>query len=821
MAIETAFIAHPGEGSHADQSVAEHLLGVAQLARKAAAKVGMPDVGELIGLLHDLGKYSAEFQSYLRSAAGRINADEDGYIDSESHRGRIDHSTAGAQLVWNTLKDRGPKGRLVGQMLALCVASHHSGLIDCVSPEDEIGAPSTFERRMFKPYERTHFDEVIEKADQQIMARISELLASESVTNSVFDHLSRVISHELGRPGADQSAPAIPFQFGLAVRYLFSCLIDADRQDTADFEKRKAAAHRQHGQYVSWGILRERLEVKLRKMSAADPIGQLRSKVSESCLARGADPTGLFTLTVPTGGGKTLASLRFGLKHAEAHGLERIVYVIPYTSIIDQNAAVVRDILESATEDLFGSVVLEHHSNLTPDKNLWRAKTLSENWDAPIVFTTSVQVLEAMFSGGTRGVRRLHQLTKSVLIFDEIQTLPIRCVHMFCNALNYLVKVCGSTAVLCTATQPLLGELKDRTSGALDIAPSSEIIPDVPGLFKRLRRVEIVDRQRPGGWTAEEIAELATSQAAELGDCLVIVNTKRAARAVYEAARRLGVQCAHLSTAMCPAHRMSVLSDVKKKLGREKFVCVSTQLIEAGVDIDFSTVVRMIAGLDSIAQAAGRCNRNGRAVFGRTYIVNADWEKIDSLEDIRIGAEMTRRLLDEFNRDPSALGGDLLSPESMRRYFNYYFFDRAERMCYPVAAERFGRDDTLLSLLGENRNSVSADLPLRSAFKTGGKVFEAIDAPTRGVIVPYGQFGRELVADLYAAFDLTLQYGLLKLAQRYTVNVFPGLLHNLSEIGALQEVQHDTGLLVLDERYYSEEFGLSEEAVNALSDTIF
>lgn len=817
--VGSGFIAHPGFDGYRDQSVAEHLLGVADLSRRAAAKVGMGEAGELLGLLHDLGKYSTRFQSYLRSASGQIQPDQDGYVDADELKGKIDHSSAGAQFVWRALSERDHKAGLVGQILALCVASHHSGLIDCVNPNDEDGRLSSFERRMSKADESTYFSEVAASADSEILTRIEHILRDSRLVSEVFNHLSNIVAAEAKRAGAGDPNITTSFQFGFAVKYLFSCLIDADRVDTADFEKRRAASCRQHGAYLPWTVLIERLEKKLREFESNNPVGAVRREVSDACATRAVGPTGLYTLTVPTGGGKTLASLRFALRHAEVNNLDRIIYVLPYTSIIDQNAAVVRAILEQSDTEPFGSVVLEHHSNLTPDRNLWRSKILSDNWDAPVVYTTSVQLLDTLFGGGTRAARRFHQLARAVIVFDEIQTLPVRCAHLFCNAVNYLVEQCKSTIVLCTATQPLLGELKNRTNGALEIRPSCEIIADVPKLFSTLKRVEVVDRRKAGGWTAEEIGSLATSEAAQGGGCLVIVNTKRSARAVYEACRSKGLPCYHLSTSMCPVHRMSVLAAVKSLLGREPIVCVSTQLIEAGVDIDFGAVVRVVAGMDSIAQAAGRCNRNGYKPIGRTHIVNADWEAISSLPDIKIGAAEAQRVLDEFRRDPQALGGDLLSPTVMHRYFEYYFHNRADIMTYPVKAEHLGREDTLLRLLSTNELSqggVGIPYGLRHAFMTAGQIFQTIDAPTRGVIVPYGTEGRGILSKLSAAFDLPIQIELLRKAQRLTVNLFPHILAKLQDAGAVREVQPETGILALDERFYSEEFGVSEEAVTGL-----
>ncbi|MGS0755354.1 CRISPR-associated helicase/endonuclease Cas3 [Roseateles sp. GG27B] len=311
-------------------------------------------------------------------------------------------------------------------------------------------------------------------------------------------------------------------------------MIDADRVDTADFEYRRPKSFRPAGNYIEWPILVARLEKKLQHLPPTRPIDGLRQDISNHCQQAADRPAGIYTLTVPTGGGKTLASLRFALHHAQHRSLDRVIYVIPFTSIIDQNAEVVRQILEPTdAPDDRGRIVLEHHGSVTPEQQTWREKVLCENWDAPVVYTTMVQFLEALFGSGTRGARRMHQLARAVLIFDEVQTLPIKCVHLFNNAVNFLATHCDSTVLLCTATQPLLHQVA-KEKGAVRLAPTHELMPDVRDLFEKLKRVTVKDARKPGGWTYQEIAELAAAEVQRSGSCLVIVNTKAAARRIFE-----------------------------------------------------------------------------------------------------------------------------------------------------------------------------------------------------------------------------------------------------------------------------------------------
>mgnify|MGYP005806152727 CR=1 FL=1 len=826
--MTTEFLAHVRDSDKQKQTLVAHLKGVAEASRSSANKLGLSLAGELIGLLHDLGKHSDEFQHYLQSATGLLNPDEDeDYVDANGLKGKVDHSTAGAQLVWKELSKQGPLGQVVGQILALCIASHHSGLIDCLTSDASSSVVDGFTRRMGKPDEKVHLEEALSKVDAGILERLQDILGNQALVQKLKEAIYKINQNAPDRNEQtfDPSRSVVAqFQIGLLVRYLFSCLIDGDRTNSADFEKPKAARHRLNGRYTSWAELSQRLDDHLASFVPHYPIDSIRQDISQKCRELSMREKGIYTLSVPTGGGKTLASLCFALHHAKKHGMDRIVYVIPFTSIIEQNADVARRVLEPANhpEDS-GRVVLEHHSNLTPEAHEWREKILTENWDAPVIYTTSVQFLEALFGAGTRGARRMHQLANAVIVFDEIQTLPVRCVHLFNNAINFLVEQCGSTVVLCTATQPLLAHV-DKKKGALRLVEGSEIMPDVQRLFADLRRVEVVDNRKPGGWSEAEIVDLVLQESRRAGSCLVVVNTKKHARNLFKQLEgRYGHSLYHLSTSMCPVHRREVLSKVREHLNKkEPIICISTQLIEAGVDVDFGAVIRFAAGLDSIAQAAGRCNRNGSREMGTVHVINPSDENLEKLLDIRIGREKALRVLDDFNGSPGQFNDDLIGPKAMEWYYKNYFFARADDMEYKVSAASVGRDDTLLNLLSvnpqvkteyERRNRKAPDIYLRQSFMAAGKAFQAIDAPTQGVIVQYEKEGQDLVAELCAAHEIEKQYALLRRAQQYTVNVFPHEFRKLDQQQALPEVQEGTGIRYLDQRYYSKDFGLSTEPV--------
>ena len=785
------------------QTLESHLCEVGELAAYFANKMNLADVGELLGVVHDFGKYSEEFQNYIRSAKGEINYDEDVYVDFKKNKGKIDHSTAGAQWLWKELDNK-----LCGQILALCVASHHSGLIDCVSPD---GFP-VFWKRMEKGEGKTHLKECSEKEDaKKILER------AKSLVNPTLENMKKQLKQFLNdtQHGHKVSKKIQHFYVGLWTRFLFSCLIDADRINSCEFAIPKAKKYRINLQEnLDWQVLADRAEKYLPSLSSESEVDRIRQIISDKCKESAFKKQGIYTLTVPTGGGKTLSTLRYALHHAKKYNLDRIIYIIPYTSIIEQNAEAIRKAVE-LEGDRF-SYVLEHHSNLEPDRITWRNKLSSQNWDSPIVLTTMVQFLETLFSGGTSSPRRLHNLAKSILIFDEIQTLPIRCVHLLCNSFNFLNTYMKTSIVLCTATQPLLNkELKHPEFGYLATPP--ELIgnnKEVKTLFKKLKRVSIKNEIRNEKWTQEEIAELAIEQFNKNKSCLVIANTKKWAREIYKIIEKemSSKKVFHLSAYMCPKHRKDIFEKVRDLLSKdEKFICISTQLIEAGVDIDFEIVIRFLAGLDSIAQAAGRCNRHGKREKGDVYIVNPRDEPIDMLEDIKVGAEKTDRVLREINLN----GNDIIdSPEIMNRYFLYYFFDRSEEMCYNIENEK----DTLLNLLSDNDLNTSKWCLWKHSFMSAGKKFKVIDMPTEPVLVQYND-GRKIFVELSKLakeFDPSQHCETLKRAQVYSVNLFPSDIKKLKEQKGLHEIRDD-GIYVLDEQFYDKTFGVSMERVSNMS----
>lgn len=820
------YIAHRREKDGKEQYLEQHLEEASVLAGKFAKKINLEKQGELIGLLHDLGKATFEFYQYIGSATGLIDPDEDDYIDASGKKGKIDHSSAGSQIIYHYFSGKGQESAFVSQILSLIIASHHSGIIDCLTPD----GIDNYSRRMNKSDDKTRTIEALTNVNDTIKRQMEKILSDKNFISNFNLKLK-----SLQEP--NDSNETFMFKVGLLTRFLFSCLIDADRLNTADFEFPERTEQRNYGNYISWQTLIEKLEKRLSdfenkteiKNEEQKKVNKLRKEISDHCLKFSNRPKGLYQLTVPTGGGKTLSSLRFALHHVNQHGMDRIIYVIPYTSIIDQNAETVRKIMAGGIEQRtdVNEIVLEHHSNLTPEEETSRQRLLAENWDAPIVFTTMVQLLETLFGFGTRNARRMHQLANAVIIFDEIQSLPVQCVNLFNIAVRFLLKACASTVILCTATQPLLNsEILGKR--ALTIGPEQQIMPDVRKLFEDLKRVEIFNRCKIGGWTSQEVADLVEEELKETGSVLVIVNTKKSASVLFQQLQKNPkAKVYHLSTNMCPAHRLQYLKEIKDYLTEEQpVICVSTQLIEAGVDIDFGSVIRYLAGLDSIAQAAGRCNRNGaRPQRGRVSIVNPQEEKINKLTDIKIGREKAERVLDEFKTDSAQFEEDILGLKAMERYYQYYFYERKGDMNYSVSPKSVaGRADNLFDILATNPksadeyhrvNSMAPRMPLCQSFMTAAKIFQAIDSRTQGVIVPYGE-GKRIISELCEVKELQSQYRLLKEAQRYSVNVYCNQFDKLAEQKIIIEVQKGAGIFYLNDQYYSEDYGMSDDKVKEM-----
>lgn len=770
------------------QTLEEHLRGTADLCSDFASTIGMAEAGKVMGLLHDLGKATAAFNDYIQSD------------DSEHLRGSIDHSTAGAQFLQDYRQNNGKNSAfsdIALEMMQLSIASHHSGLINCISSSGD----DVFSKRISKQDLDTGLTESMLRVDQNILSEIEKSIPA--ALSSIEKHLKSI-------GNSSRSAETMWFQYGLLNRFLLSCLVDADRIDTISFQE--CSTYRPP--ITDWTLLSNRFENTMGRYSTDTPISTIRRNISDECYRASSRKPGIFTLSVPTGGGKTLSSFRFAINHLIDNKMSRIIYVVPYLTILEQNAHVIENILNKEPGDDY---VTQCHSNVDVEEHRDSASDNAEErcdwsspmdvWDGPVIFTSMVQFLESLFGPGTKKIRRMHNLANSVIVFDEIQNLPIKTVHMFNEAINFLCHECGATAVLCTATQPLLNKVDHHP---LNI--DSELIDDVGTYFNALKRTEVryVNPVGPD-WKAEEVADFILSSCSDAPSILIIVNTKRMAKALYSLLKSQAdedVLVTHLSTNMCPVHRHQVLDEVITTLGHRREICVSTQLIEAGVDVDFDVVVRSLAGLDSIAQAAGRCNRNARQPTGNVLVIRME-ESLGRLTDISEGRRCTEIVIRHDH-------ADLVSPEAMKEYYDMFFFRRKEDMAY-----RIGKGSkTLVDLLARNcygQNALSASKQssrlglMPQAFSDANHEFEVIDE-MKGVVVPYDDVAREMISILCANASFDDRRHALRVLQHYTVNTYA--LDHLIKMGAATMISElDSPVYCLVEGFYSEETGVEDVAV--------
>jgi len=726
----TRFLAHvrPDDtGQWLEHTLEDHLHDVAVLAQTFANAFNAGDWGALAGLWHDLGKYRPAFQHYIRSASGY-----DAHI--ENAHGRVDHSTAGALYAIHQMKG-------LGRILAYLIAGHHAGLPDWQSTKSPA---SSLAHRLGQ----------------------SELLA---------DVLAQSISADILNAPLPTSNPSLPRDLALWIRLLFSCLVDADFLDTEQFMSPDRAALR--GQYPSLAELEPRFNAYMATLAAQandTPVNRARAAVLNRCREAAHQSAGLFSLTVPTGGGKTLASMAFALKHAQSAGQRRVIYVIPYTSIIEQTADVFRQV--------FGvDAVLEHHSNLDSLRETPHSRLAAENWDAPLIVTTNVQFFESLFAARPSRTRKLHNILNSVVILDEAQLLPPDFLSPVLSAIRELSRHYGVSFVLCTATQPALNSQRSFDFRFDGLDNVREIMGDeaaIRTLHEQLRRVTVAlpdDLRAPTSWEAI---------AAELQDhpsALCIVDRRD------DAARLHGLlppDTVHLSGLMCGQHRADVIALLKQRLAAKKAVrVISTQLVEAGVDVDFPVVYRALAGLDSIAQAAGRCNREGRLdSLGRVVVFVPPNEP--PIGHLRQARDAGRQLLLRRPADP-------LDPKLFSEYF--------QQLYWLKGAGNLDRQG-ILALLNYNQR-------LEFSFRTAAERFQLIPETQQSVIVRHGESER-LLARLMRP-GAVLDRAILRQLQRYVVNLPCRVHQRLLNEGAIQE--RHPGVFVQMTDFYDSVLGLRVE----------
>ena len=691
------------------QSVKAHLEGTAERAGDFAEKFGKREWGYCCGMLHDIGKYAKEFQKKIQE-----NTDD-----------RVDHATAGAQVCKE-------QGRYY-PILSYCIAGHHAGLPDYGNTAISSSLCGRWKKRIcdYQAYK----DEI----------RIPELDTE---------------------PIAFDKDRNMDFALGTFIRMLYSCLVDADFLDTELFMK-NGDTGRNSGE--SMEILQNRLKNHISewlKNTDEDTINGRRTEILNNCIREGKQKEGIFRLTVPTGGGKTVASLAFALEHAVKNHKDRIIYVIPYTSIIEQNAQVFREILGEEN-------VLENHYNVDYESSeeFKPMQLASENWDKPVVVTTNVQFFESLFANKSSKCRKIHNIANSVVIFDEAQMLPMDYLKPCIAMLQELVDSYSASIVLCTATQPALDSFFSKNELIKELCPRME---EQFSFFKR------VNYQNLGKIRQDHLIEKLKKE----NNALCIVNTKKAAQVIYKELHGEGIY--HLSTSMYPKHRKRVLKTIRERLkNSEKCIVISTSLVEAGVDLDFATVYRQIAGLDSMIQAAGRCNREGKRELSNSIVCIFDLEEFQIAQRQRQQIDVSKGILQDYT--------DIADLKAITDYFTRLYHSRGTSLDKKKIMDEFQK--------------------MECNFAKVAKEFKLIEENTKTIFINRELDAEELLQELRIKgvtkekMRKAGQYCIQVYDNTQSENTFFDKLNGAGMLRPIAEEMQDFYELV-DGEQYSEEYGL-------------
>lgn len=769
-----------------EQTVAEHSRSAAERAAGCLRSIGLENAGYLAALLHDFGKYHADFQNYLRkSAAGE-----------SVRRGSVIHTHGGARFLLERYhgKECARFDDMTAELLAYAVGAHH-GLFDCLDETHRWG----FLRRL-------EWDDTLYQESRQAFfaqcASQEELDRYFAAANQELRPVYDWANEQSGGNGKDAF-----FHLGLLARLLLSAVIEGDRWDTAQWMA-NLPAH--IPPTPDWSQLLTKVERQLEGFPCDTPIQQARRRISQLCRTAAEWDSGIYRLSVPTGSGKTLASLRYALAHAAMpkHKKSRIIFTAPLLSILEQNVQVLRKYIQN------DALILEHHSNVvhsqTNGDDLDPHELMAESWDAPIIITTLVQLLDTLFDGRTTCIRRFQALCNCVLVIDEVQTVPPKMLTLFNLAVGFLSHVCHATVILCSATQPSLA----AASHPIPV-PIQELVPYDAALWRVFHRSRLVDA---GKHQLDEIPALVLERAKQTSSLLVVCNMKRQAQFLYQQCQTPGLRVFHLSAGMCPAHRRAVLKELtaaltdSRKVG-PKVICIATQVIEAGVDLSFGGTIRLTAGLDNAIQTAGRGNRNGESKTPAcAALITCLDERLERLRDILVAKEACIELLSAYAKKPEAFAEDLASEQSIAQYYFYLYQKiRPDTQDYPMQSG----NGTLYDLLSSNDTCCNGQpdfirFGLHQSFATAGKAFQVFDQDTMDVLVPYKE-GEELIAELSSSdirYDWKRQQTLLQKAKSYTLSLYRFQFEMLQRQGGVYSILDDT-VLVLCPQYYDKATGLS------------
>lgn len=768
-------IAHiSDEGLNREESVTEHTEKTTYLCQKKGARCGIAQIMSLCSIIHDLGKNKQIFSDYLY-------ADEN---ERQKLRGTIAHASTGAKYIYDRYHGNDGSAKIMVEMISYAVAAHH-GLFDCVDIEHK----DIFSKKL---NEVDDYDEACQNAERDYLDgyKLDKIFIDSNnefhlVFNKIkelFTQLQPMLMSNNQQDVRGKLSECRLFLCSALQRLMLSILIDADWEATSDFMDNVDTLSKQSESQVQeiFRQAQENFEAYMQKKQCSISISQLTEKEKEifearnllqdECRQFAKHPAGIYCLPIPTGGGKTLSSLAYALEYCRIHPeTERVIYISPYISITEQNAQVFRDAIGN------DKWILEHHSSVIRNEQTgsedYRINPVSKfdiNWEEPFICTTFVQFMNTLFSNKSESVRRMHRLVNSVVIIDEVQSMPMKCVHTFNYMINFLNAVCNTDIILCTATQPALAQAKCPVC----YSDPKYMIENADGWFRKFERVRIYTPNMDKKYTFESLGNEIVEQTAEYQSILVVLNTKSAVRRLYDILTNYNIHVQYLTTNLCAEHRSDKIKAIKEVLEekQETIVVVSTNLIEAGVDISFECVYRSMTGLDSLAQTAGRCNRNGELDCGNVYLITLEDENTGNMEELRQNIRVAENVLfqyDQSNREHQEETNDsILMPKWMDMYYKNMYFYASDQMNFPLEK----MDTNIMKLLSCGFHPEEKKNQMNQAYKTAGQAYRVIDDCSFGVIVPYKK-GAEIIEEIQTASDMAEIKVQIRQAQRYTVNV--------------------------------------------------
>lgn len=773
------------DGFNREESVAEHTKKTTYLCSEKGKRCGLSQLMSLCGILHDMGKNKQVFNDYL-------------YADENARRrlrGTIAHASTGAKYIYEKYHDSSDHVKVMVEMISYAVAAHH-GLFDCV----DVDHRDLFSQRL---HNVDDYEEACGNATKDYLGEyeLDKIFAGASeefgfAWNEIKEILLQLKPAMLERHG--KSAPKMLseckfFLLACLQRLILSILIDSDWEATSDFMENidtltsPPAFHSEEVFKKAKENFKAYMNGKQQTITASTlttqekAIFDARNLLQDECIQFAKQPAGIYCLPIPTGGGKTLSSLGYALEFCRLHPeTERIIYVSPFISITEQNAQVFRDVIGN------DEWILEHHSSVIrstePGDEDYRNSGMSRydiNWEEPFVCTTFVQFMNTLFSDKSESIRRLHRLINSVVIIDEVQSMPLKCIHTFNYMLNFLNRVCKTNVILCTATQPTLEEAECP----ICYSEPKYMIKNQTDWFHKFERVNINTPEMNQKYTFESLGNEIAEREKEYKSILVVLNTKSAVRKLYDILKARNINVEYLTTNLCAEHRSDKIKAIKKILKdkRENIVVVSTNLIEAGVDISFECVYRSMTGLDSLAQTAGRCNRNGEMDYGMIYLIMLEGENTGNMIELQQNSRITEGIIYQYNN--SEKSESLLMPGWMHEYYKNVYSYGSDQMNFPIK----DMDTNIMELLSSGFFVGKRKNVMNQAYRTAGQAYRVIDEYSFGVIVPYGK-GVELIQSIQEAPDAADIKAYIRQAQRYTVNIrdnqikkFEGLIQPVSE----------------------------------------